>query len=107
MAEETVKIESDDFEGGVIINKADFDDKIHTLFVEPEPKGKNLVDDDDDEDDDEEDWTLSKLKRLKKDDLIAEAKRFGLVYLTPDDVNRDTIANEILDAQGYDSERDS
>jgi hypothetical protein len=35
---ETVKIECETDGGWALINKSDYDEKIHTLFVEPEEK---------------------------------------------------------------------
>jgi hypothetical protein len=107
MAEPTVHIESEYFEGGVIINKADFDEKTHELFVEkPEKGGKMLGAGDDagnkgaEGDEDPVEWTLSKLMKLGKDDLIALAKTDkGLDYPAPDDVTKETVAQAYLDAK--------
>ncbi len=101
MAEPTVKIESDDFEGGMIINAADFDEKIHKVFVEkPAKAGRQLGAGADDDDDDTVEWTMSKLMKLGKDELLARAKEDkNLDYPTPDDVTKETIAQAYLDAK--------
>lgn len=117
---ETVRIHDADFEGGIIINKDQFDEKTMNLYVEPgktelEPKVKHPVPtaseqekksaDGDASDDDHEDTaddtqpTLPKLMKMNKDVLIGLAKEKGLAYPSPDEVTKETIANAILDAK--------
>lgn len=100
MAEETVHIQSKDFESGVIINKADFDEKTHKLFVEKPAKADKSGKAVDTDDGDEVEWTMSKLTKLGKDELIALAKKDkGLEYDSPDEVTKEAIAQAYLDAK--------
>lgn len=97
MPEKTVKIQSKEFPEGLTINEADYDEKEHKLFVEKPPKDAKTSKAADETE--TEEWTLPKLMKQTKDELLEIANGLDVTYDTPDDVTKETIANDILEAE--------
>ena len=91
---ETIKIQSENFEGGfVIINKADFDEKTHKLFAEkPDAKIINL------QSEITEAHTQESLSKKRKGELVAILEGFK-VAAVPDNATNKQLIDEILKVQ--------
>lgn len=89
---ETVKIESESFESGfVIINKEDFDESQHKIFVESDGDLESSVNL-------QEKHTRESLSKKRKGQLVAILEGMGVVAI-PDKVTNKQLIDEILRVQ--------
>lgn len=97
----TVKIQSDDTDFGyVIINKEDFDENEHTLFVETAPRdpGASASEsgtDGEGDDSGDEAPDQAKLMKMNKDVLVTMAKEKGHEFV-PDEKTKAQLVELIL-----------
>lgn len=96
----TIKIQGGEGEPDfLIINADDFDESIHTAYVEPVAKAtKGTNGDSSDDSDTDQAPSEAKLLKMRKGELVAIAEEAGL-EIVPDEETIVTLAKKIVEAQ--------